>query len=223
MSSPTLDSRAEALAAFKDVLFFTGKPESYEKLADWARRQGRTELELRARQAAGDVDECEADFNRMCIGPYRLTVPPYESVWRTSGRVLNNRYSAAVEHSYAELGLAVGKSLNEPCDFFAYELEFLYCAAALAQANEAQGKCDEAKALNEMFDRFWAEHLGHWAPAFLEALQADARHDFWRVWARELAAALTGITARVALSNHMTGMQAPVAAPASRKQTKDSI
>ncbi len=222
MPELTMKSRAEFLSAMKDVLFATGKPESYRKVADWATAHGNAELSSAALEAAGDVDEAEADFNRMCIGPYRLSVPPYESVWRASGRMLNNRFSAAVEHSYAELGLTVSRSLNEPCDFFAYEIEFMYCAAALAASNEDAGETENAAALVEMFNRFWAEHLGHWAVKFLSALEDDARHPFWRAWAHELNARLSDFTVGIALSNHMTGVEAIVAPPASKTEKKDS-
>lgn len=222
MPELTMKSRAETLSAMKDVLFATGRPESYRKVADWAAANGIDELKNSALEAAGDVDEAEADFNRMCIGPYRLSVPPYESVWRAAGRMLNNRFSAAVEHSYAELGLTVSRSLNEPCDFFAYEIEFMYCAAALSAANSDAGKAEDAATLAEMFNRFWAEHLGHWAPEFLSALEADARHPFWRAWAHELNARLADFTAGIALSNHMTGVEAVVAPPRSKTEKKDS-
>ena len=160
----------------------------------------------------------------MCIGPYRLTVPPYESVWRTGRRVLNNRFSAAVQYSYEEIGLAVG-DMNEPVDFFGYELEFCYATHALASAYEKEGKTQEAELLREAASRFWAEHLGHWAGKFLEAMQQDARHPFWRAWAQTLSELLTVQHKDIALSNTMSGEEttAVVQPPRSLHGTKDSI
>ena len=57
---------------------------------------------------------------------------------------------------------------------------------------------------------------------FLSALEADARHPFWRAWAHELNARLSDFTVGIALSNHMTGVEAIVAPPASQTEKKDS-
>lgn len=198
---------ADMLFAFKEVMFHAGKASAYEQIAGWAERSGKQRLAELAKDAAGRLDDVEADFNRMCIGPYRLTVPPYESVWRSNERIMNNIYSAAVEHSYAELGLAVGQAMNEPCDFFAYELEFMYCAAALFSQNKAAGNNENCEVLEEMMWRFWAEHLGHWAGKFLEAFAKDSREEFWREWAVELKSELERYTNHVQLSNFMTGTE----------------
>lgn len=96
MSGTDMLEAAQSLHAFKETFFQPGSPAALESLSRWARSAGHPMLAAEAEMAARDTDAAEAEFNRMCIGPYRLTVPPYESVWRSHGRVLNNRYSAAV-------------------------------------------------------------------------------------------------------------------------------
>ncbi len=223
MSTPQLDSFVTAVKLLKEPLFHPGKPAVYEALSSWAGTSGLDDFARACSEALRDTDEAEADFNRMCIGPYKLTVPPYESVWRTGRRVLNNRYTAAVGYSYEEVGLAVG-DMNEPVDFFGYELEFCYAALACGQAYEKQGKSEEASMLYEAEKRFWAEHFGHWAPKFLQAMAADARHPFWRLWAQTLAGLLEAHHADIALSNTMSGEEttAVVQPPRPLNGTKDS-
>lgn len=101
MSGTDMLEAAQSLHAFKETFFQPGSPAALESLSRWARSAGHPML------------AAEAEFNRMCIGPYRLTVPPYESVWRSHGRVLNNRYSAAVEYAFSEVGLTSHGKLNE--------------------------------------------------------------------------------------------------------------
>ena len=115
--------------------------------------------------------------------------------------------------------------MNEPVDFFGYELEFCYATHALASAYEKEGKTQEAELLREAASRFWAEHLGHWAGKFLEAMQQDARHPFWRAWAQTLSELLTVQHKDIALSNTMSGEEttAVVQPPRSLHGTKDSI
>ena len=224
MSVSQIDSFVSALKLLKEPVFHPGKASVYEELGIWAQKFDRKELAVACAQAADDTDEAEAEFNRMCIGPYRLTVPPYESVWRTGRRVLNNRFSAAVQYSYEEVGLAVG-DMNEPVDFFGYELEFCYCTLAVAQTYAKDGKTEQAEALTEAETRFWAEHFGHWATKFLEAMQEDARHPFWRAWSQTLKELLEAQHKDIALSNTMSGEEttAVVQPPRSLHGTKDSI
>lgn len=208
-----MNSYAAMLKAFKAPLFQAGQQSAYEEVRAWAQAHGQSALSSAAVLAAGDVDEAEADFNRMCIGPYRLTVPPYESVWRSPNRALNDCHTAAVAYSYAELGLTVGRNLNEPADFIAYELEFLFCAASLSAEAADKGEAEPAQVYAEIAERFWAEHLGHWAESFLSAMAKDSRHKFWTAWAQTLLAQLNEFNAEIELSKFMTGLQTSVVVP----------
>ncbi|MCI5851805.1 MAG: molecular chaperone TorD family protein [Sutterellaceae bacterium] len=199
---------------FKDAPLQAGKKETYVALAEWARASGEQLLALSAEEAESDPYRAEADFNRMCIGPGRLTVPPYESVWRTGTRIMNNRFTEAVRHSYAEAGLVVNPGMKEMPDFFGNELEFLYYLTSLLEAHKKLGHEDVCDALEEAADRFWAEHLGHWATKFLAAIEADARATVWKEWARVLSRNLENLFANVPLSSAMTGLESVVAPPA---------
>ena len=213
---------SRALQALKDVVQLCGRPSAYASLAAWAQAAAHPELARLAEESTHRLEEVEADYNRMCIGPYRLLVPPYESVWRSGGRVLNNRFSAAVEYSYAQAGLASGGALKELPDYFGNEIEFLYCLSALSFHYRNAGDGEAASELEAMFIRFWAEHLGHWAPAFLQAVAENAQEPFWKEWSRVLAQVLEALFQDVPLSETMSGVEeVPVAFPVSRPHTKD--
>ena len=185
MSGTDMLEAAQSLHAFKETFFQPGSPAALESLSRWARSAGHPMLAAEAEMAARDTDAAEAEFNRMCIGPYRLTVPPYESVWRSHGRVLNNRYSAAVEYAFSEVGLTSHGKLNEMPDFFGNELEFLSCVASMSFQYRQKGDAAAADELEAIFRRFWSQHLGHWADTFLDAVAEDTRSS---VWLSELSA-----------------------------------
>ncbi|MDY3114778.1 MAG: molecular chaperone TorD family protein [Sutterella sp.] len=200
----------ELLRVFKGPLFHTHQPEMYASLEKWALANNQRHFADCCAWAQAHIDEVEADFNRMCIGPYRLTVPPYESVWRGNSRVMNNRYSAAVAYSYAELGLGIHTGFREMPDFIGNELEFMYCVGALYFAHALEEHDEERDLLNDMFIRFWQEHLGHWVYTFLSQVQADSSCEFWREWARVLGEGLGQHFAELSLTQHMTGMEQPL-------------
>lgn len=209
MSSLLNEGSAEMWRVFKAPLFQTHNPDVYSALGTWSVNHNYSHLSDCCFWAQQHIDESEADFNRMCIGPYRLTVPPYESVWRSHTRVLNNRYSAAVAFSYAELGLSVS-SFREMPDFVGNEFEFMYCLAELHNQHLKANNNEECSQLEDMYLRFWTEHLGHWVYEFLSGVQQDATSEFWREWARVLGEQLGSNFLDVSLSNLMTGMEQPL-------------
>ena len=215
--SDAWNGATQAFLSFKDVMFATGKAKTYEELARWADDNGESSLAEEARKSAADVDNTEADFNRLCIGPFRLVVPPYESVWRSRTRVLNNRYTATCRVSYAEVGLTIDPKLNEMPDYFGNELEFLYYIAALREKHLSAGHKDVAEALEDAGERFWCEHLGHWYGDFLDAMQKEAVLPFWKEWARVLKNWLGTFFNGCELTEFMTGLEQEVKAPASFK------
>ncbi len=212
MTNPT-----HSLHVFKEVLFHAGDANAYRALGIWANANGDTALATAVEEALKNVDDAEADFNRMCIGPYKLTVPPYESVWRSPGRTMNTRYSAAAKYAYAEAGLSVNPDFNELSDFIGNELEFLSILLIAKVEHAAAGNPELSEMAQETADRFWAEHLGHWYKDFLEGIVKESGHPFWGQWAVSLQRVLTEGFGAIELRSTMTGMEVPVSAPVSLK------
>ena len=79
------NGQRKTLEVFKDLFLKPGLASTYRNLSDWAERSGYPALAKEAADASAAPEETEAEFNRLCIGPYRLVVIPYESAWVTSG------------------------------------------------------------------------------------------------------------------------------------------
>ncbi|MBY5979370.1 TorD/DmsD family molecular chaperone [Ferrimonas balearica] len=182
MSLP-FGAQAAHYQAFKDMVFQPGLAKNLDALIAVLEQSGLyPELLAEARTLRPEPQRLEYDFNRMCIGPYRLTVPPYESVYRSGKSVLNSHHTVDVHAYYQQLGLTIEPRFNEPADYIGNELEFLYCASALASEHRRAGRDGVAEELDQLARQFLTEHLGLWCGDFADKMVAHAREPFWRLY-----------------------------------------
>lgn len=175
---------ASAYSAFKGVIFAPASKEALSQLIGYLQHSGGAPELLAEAQCYFDAPhELEFDFNRMCIGPYKLTVPPYESVYLSHHRELFTEETDRVADWYQELGLIPDGGLNEPADFIGHELEFLYCLHALKSEYTKQGREDANIELDRMANEFMQQHLGKWYQAFTSDMEREAKLNFWRLYA----------------------------------------
>jgi putative dimethyl sulfoxide reductase chaperone len=102
--------------------------------------------------------------------------PPYESVHR------NAADCAAVNEFYVNAGL-VTFDVTAPPDHLGTELRFLALLCHGESAAWRGGRAKEARAALENEHEFLDQHLLAWAPAYLETLEREARHPFYRALA----------------------------------------
>ena len=102
----TSNGQKKMLEVFKDLFLKPGLPSTCSNLQLWAQSSGYPALAEEAKEAALHPEETEAEFNRLCIGPYRLIVVPYESAWVTGSRKLNGPVAEDVANFYAAAGLS---------------------------------------------------------------------------------------------------------------------
>lgn len=213
MIQQNIDQLAALCLAFKAVTFAPGKASTYENLLSWAKQNNKGTFVKTLSDYAEQLDDLEADYNRMCIGPYRLTVPPYESVWFGT-RVLNTRRTEVVRWFYAQFGLVSNdKEFNEPADYFGYELEFLGYLAVLIQELSRKGDSDRTAEAIDWLNAFWAEHLGHWYDKYLQAIATDSAVEIIRSWAILLQTELSRLFRDVPLKSMTTGLEEEKVAP----------
>lgn len=187
MTSTDFGRVATGYQAFKGMLFTPSSPETLKMLISWLEQSEQYPMLLQeARKWLAEPMELECDFNRMCIGPTRLLVPPYESVYRDGGRQLNTDNTSAVARFYQKLGLVIDNKLNEPADYIGNEMEFLFCAEALCHHHSHTNPA-VADELNRMAQRFLQQHLGTWFEDFTNGMSHHAQLKFWDCYAKALA------------------------------------
>ncbi len=92
MTSTDFGPVAAGYQAFKGMLFTPSSPETLQRLITWLEHNQQYPMLLQeARKWLTEPIELECDYNRMCIGPTRLLVPPYESVYRDGGKATQHR------------------------------------------------------------------------------------------------------------------------------------
>lgn len=183
---------ATAYFAFKSMIFFPSEAEALQGLITYLESNNpQSPLLVEANKFIDDASELEFDFNRMCIGPYKLLVAPYEGIYRSGNHVINTDETVEVADFYQQIGLVIDDKFNEPADFIGNELEFLYCVHALASEQRQANNLDTANELDAIADEFVNKHLGVWINPFCEGIKQHAQHDFWREFAVELQLLIT--------------------------------
>jgi TorA maturation chaperone TorD len=206
MKSSDCRNAADMLRVFKQVMFAPGKTATWQNLLEWAQSHGETSFAASLETFALRLDDLEAEFNRLCVGPHRKVVPPYESVW-TGARELYSRMTVSVAWFYAQAGLITRqKTFNEPADFFGSELEFLECLMTVAAEAPSSPNTD-IKEVIEFSEAFWAEHLGHWAAPFLDAMASNSREHILSAWAEKLNHQLQSCFGNIALQKPVHGIE----------------
>ncbi|WP_324617101.1 TorD/DmsD family molecular chaperone [Shewanella psychropiezotolerans] len=180
-------STTTAYFAYKSMIFNPSGTEALKGLIDYlSANRPKSPLIIEARKFVEDPAELEFDFNRMCIGPYKLLVAPYEGVHISGNHVMNTDETVRVAEFYQEIGLVIDDQFNEPADFIGNELEFLYCVHALAWEQKQASNLDASIELKQLANEFITKHLGNWIAPFCEGIRQHAFHNFWREFAIEL-------------------------------------
>jgi TorA maturation chaperone TorD len=178
---------ATAYFAYKSMIFAPSGTEALTGMIAYLEaNRPDSALLTEAKKFVDDSSELEFDFNRMCIGPYKLLVAPYEGVYRSGNHVMNTDETVRVAEFYQEIGLVIDEKFNEPADFIGNELEFLYCVHALASEQKAANNIDAFDELTAIADEFITKHLGTWITPFCEGVKTHAQQAFWREFATEL-------------------------------------
>lgn len=123
------------------------------------------------------IAEIQEDFRRLFVDPYRLKVPPWESVYRSGKRQVFQEAALEVRRAYLAAGYTFEGMGNVPDDHIALELGFMsaLCQAALAEQTEEGKRAN----LSHQVD-FLRKHLLSWVPTFCDELKASASTDFFR-------------------------------------------
>lgn len=145
--------------------------------------------ELGARDQAELLKELRVEYARLFIGPGHPAVQPYETFYdpkqsaETTPLLMVSPAAMAVEQAYLDAGLAMSSNRREPPDHFAVELEFSYYLSKKESDAWAERANADAKKWRRRELAFIDGHLGCWAQAFCEKVQAESTEPFYRALA----------------------------------------
>ena len=135
-------------------------------------------FDLEAALDEASATELLEEYERLLVGPGRVSCAPYESLWRTDAPrrehgVLMGAAAADVAVIYRDLGLQVRSDAHELPDHVAIEWE------ALAHAFENDADASASALLGD--------HLAQWIPSFAAAVAAETNRLFYATLARVTA------------------------------------
>ncbi|MEC4727150.1 molecular chaperone TorD family protein [Shewanella sp. D64] len=172
---------AAGLFVYKSLFFGISK----EKLLNLSEYLVMTEPDSEligiCQQMAESAEAVEIEYNQLCVGPYRLAAPPYESVYRGESREIFTKITEQVEAHYQSLGLMADRASGEPADFIGNELEYLF----VLHCKYLQENSDKADITNKI-NGFIAIHLSQWYEAFLNDIYSNTSMPFWKLFSEHL-------------------------------------
>ncbi|GBE57228.1 Tat proofreading chaperone DmsD [bacterium BMS3Abin01] len=123
---------------------------------------------------SGDIDDAQQDFYQLFLGPRRLKAPPWESVYRSQLRLVNQESTAEVRCLYAQYGFQTEEGQLE--DHFGTECDFLHRLCMMIKGSSTEQIAD----LMKVQKHFVSEHLVKWVPGFAMDIRHNARTPFFR-------------------------------------------
>jgi TorA maturation chaperone TorD len=125
-----------------------------------------------------NLERIRTGFTRLFVGPGKVEVDPWESVYGTKEAVLFQPNTLEVRKAYVAQGFIPGKYPHVADDHVGLELDFM---ARLGQKlDEAFDNNDIQMSLQltEAASSFLQKHLLKWTPSFVDAF-AQARHGYF--------------------------------------------
>ena len=118
------------------------------------------------------------EFTRLFIGPYRLSCPPWESVYASPKKLMMQEAYDEVKDLYRETGLAITNP-DVMADHIGAELNFLSILFDRIDFDPKEGSHYIA-----VVKRFLDEHLKTWIPHFTLDMEEAATLPFYKALAR---------------------------------------
>lgn len=135
----------------------------------------------------------KSDYNRLFVVPGPMAAAAWESVYRSSNKVLFTEVTLQVREAYRAQGFLPNDYPVVADDHLALELDFMAALAQeAAEASLLPSEEEQAALLRPLraSRRFLEEHLLLWAPSFTEALCATGDQSLYRDVALLLSAFL---------------------------------
>jgi putative dimethyl sulfoxide reductase chaperone len=125
-------------------------------------------------------EELRQDYIQLYIGPGRMEVPPWESVYRNDERRLFDSHTLQVRETYARHGMEFVRKNKTPEDHIAIELEFMQIITERLLKALSMGDEKAERILLEEQLAFLKKHMLIWTPLFIDLTQKHAQTSFYK-------------------------------------------
>ncbi len=138
--------------------------------------------DLRQTFLASSLHRLRVDHAQLFVGPFKLTAPPFGSVYLEQRQTLMGESTQKVKELYRQAGLEMEPEFNSPPDHIAAELEFLAYLFILQDIVEP-GDVDKQRVAG-LCSQFLEQHLGAWIGPFTSLVEKGAGTNFYKSLAR---------------------------------------
>jgi len=129
------------------------------------------------------IQELMVEYARLFIGPFKIPVPPYSSMYFQE-KILMSNVTLWVMEMYKQAGLHFDTNLKDLPDHVVVETQFLYYLL-FNQVNEFKnGNKDDAERYHELMQFFVNQHYRKWIPDFCNKIIENTNNSFYKALAR---------------------------------------
>lgn len=126
------------------------------------------------------LDTLSNEYTVLFIGPNKLPVPLWESVYVDKENLLFTQTTLSVRNEYRKAGYIPNGYPHVPDDFIATELSFLAAQSKAALDAFSMGDSEKMKAYLSVQKEFISLHIGRWIDVFAQRLAStDFYSDFY--------------------------------------------
>lgn len=120
------------------------------------------------------------EYHRLLVGPSTVFVPPWESVYRSSDKIILNEHTLLVRESYRHWNLEISQLGKTPDDHMGFELEFISLLILDTLKHLKMNDLHKVKLLLEGQKAFFETHLLLWQQQFFRKLEENTEHPFYQ-------------------------------------------
>lgn len=122
--------------------------------------------------------ELLVEYTRLFIGPFKLLVPPYSSMYFGSKELMSDE-TLWVINFYDKMGLAFDTDIKDSPDHIAVETEFLYYLTFNCIKEFSDGNTDNAHKFWMGQTEFFFSHYQKWVPQFCAGIKEHSNNAFY--------------------------------------------
>ncbi len=122
--------------------------------------------------------ELLVEYTRLFIGPFKLLVPPYSSMYFGTKELMSEE-TLWVINFYDKMGLAFDTDIKDAPDHIAVETEFLYYLIFNSIKEYSEGDLDNAIKFWTGQNEFFSIHFQKWVPQFCAGIKEHSNNDFY--------------------------------------------
>lgn len=125
------------------------------------------------------LEELLVEYARLFVGPFKIMVPPYSSLYFGDKTLMSNVSIWVLEY-YKQAGLNFDRNVKDLPDHIAVETEFLYYLLFNKIKEWEEGNYENMGKLHDLLVYFVNNHYRKWVPEFCNRVIEKTHNGFYK-------------------------------------------